>query len=413
MELMLRMTLDSAVGFRGCSAVLDVMHEWSPQLPAPPAPNTVQSWLLRVGLHELQRPKEKANDWVLLIDHTLQLGAWKCLVMVGIRQSAWEQLDRPLTHHDLTLFALEPVQKSDGEQVDRQLEAVAEQVGVPRAILSDEGSDLTNGAAQFQEKHPETQVLNDLAHKAAIFLKRELLADPRWDSFVKHCGQTQPRVKQTELGHLAPPTQKVKARYMNLGPLIHWGAKMLRLIDTPVSERPAELDLSRLEEKFGWIREFRTALVEWNDLEKVKDRALEYGRVEGYHVAAKKQLHQQLSPVATTAAGRRLATALVEFVGEQSKCLRHGKSLPASSEVLESLIGKGKRLQGQHSRGGFTHMILGMAASVVQITHDGIRQALESVRTADLREWCDRTLGPSLTAQRRRALPAIIGTEMG
>src|SRR4029077_18286161 len=175
MELMLRVVLDGAVGFRACSAVLGVMHKWFPQLPTVPAPNTVQSWLLRVGLHELQRPKEKADDWVLLIDHTLQLGAWKCLVMVGIRQSVWEQLDRPLTHHDLALFALEPVQKSDGEQVNRQLEAVAEKVGVPLAILSDEGSELVNGAAQFRQKHPETQVLNDLAHKAAIFLKRELL----------------------------------------------------------------------------------------------------------------------------------------------------------------------------------------------------------------------------------------------
>lgn len=407
------MTLDSAVGFRACSAVLDVMHECSPQLPGAPAPNTVQSWLLRVGLHELQRPKEKVNDWVLLIDHTLQLGAWKCLVIVGIRQSVWEQLDRPLTHHDLTLFALEPVQNSDGKQVARQLETVAEQVGVPMAILSDEGSDLTNGAAQFKQKHHETQVFNDLAHKAAIFLKRELLADPRWDSYVQRCGQTQPRVKQTELGHLAPPTQKIKARYMNLGPLIHWGEKMLRLVDTPVSERLAKLDLSRLEEKFGWIREFRVALVDWNDLETVKDRALEYGRVEGYHVAASQQLHQHLSLIANTAAGQRLATSLVEFVGEQSKCLQCGKSFPASSEVLESLIGKGKRLQGQHSRGGFTHMILGMAASVVQITHDGISQAMESVRNVDLREWCKQTLGPSLTAQRRQALPATIGTEMG
>jgi hypothetical protein len=411
--LTLRMVLGSAVGFRACSAVVDVLHEWFPQLPAAPAPNTVQSWLLRVGLHELQRPKEKADDWVLFVDHTLQLGAWKCLVIVGIRQPVWEQLARPLTHQDLTLLALEPVQKSDGEQVDRQLEAVAEQVGVPLAILSDEGSDIANGTAKFKKKHPETQVLNDLAHKAAIFLKRELLADSRWDSFAKQCGQTQPKVKQTELGHLAPPTQKVKARYMNLGPLIRWGAKMLRLIDMPVVERPVELDLSRLEEKFGWIRDFREALVEWNDLEAVKDCGLEYGRVEGYHVAAGKQLRQQLSPVARTAPGRRLAASLVEFVSEQSQRGNHDKSLPASSEILESLIGKGKRLQGQHSRGGFTKMILSMAASVARITHDRISEALGTVRNADLLTWCHQSLGPSLTAQRRRALPAIIGTKTG
>lgn len=410
--LTLNMVLGSAVGFRACSAVVGVMHKSFPQLPSAPAPNTVQSWLLRLGLHELQRPKEKADDWVLFVDHTLQLGASKCLVVVGIRQSAWEQLDRPLTHHDLTPLTLEPVQKSDGEQVNRQLEAVVEQIGVPLAILSDEGSDIANGTAKFREKHPETHVLNDLAHKAAIFLKRELLADPQWDSFVKHCGQTQPKVKQTELGHLAPPTLKTKARFMNLGPLIRWGAKMLQLVETPVADRPEGLDLSRLDEKFGWIREFGESLVEWNDLEAVMNCALEYGRVEGYHLAAGKQLRRLLKPTALTVPGRRLAAALVEFVSEQSQH-GHAKSLPASSEVLESLIGKGKRLQGQHSRGGFTKMILSMAASAVRITHEGISSALETVRNADLLAWCHQSLGPSLTAQRRRALPAIIGTKTG
>ena len=123
--------------------------------------------------------------------------------------------------------------------------------------------------------------------------------------------------------------------------------------------------------------------------------------------------------VAQTLPGRRLATALIEFAGEQSKCLERGQSFSASTEVLESLIGKGKRLQGQHSRGGFTHMILGMAASVVRITHEAIKPALENIRDIDLRDWCAKNLGPSLTAQRRQALPAIPeiltipGTEMG
>jgi len=256
-------------------------------------------------------------------------------------------------------------------------------------------------------------VLNDLAHKAAIFLKRELLADPRWDAFVKYCGQTQPRVKQTELGHLAPPTQKVKARYMNLAPLIRWGAKMLQLVDTPVSQRLAGLDLSRLEDKFGWIGDFRAALVDWNDLETVKDCVLAYGRVEGYHLGAREVLSQQLCSVARTASGQRLATSLVQFIGEQSQNVPPGQSLPASSEVLESLIGKGKRLQGQHSRGGFTKMILGMGASVVHITQQCLTQGLETVRHVDLTQWCKQNLGASLTAQRRQVLPAVIGTKTG
>jgi hypothetical protein len=413
MDLALQMVLEAAVGFRACSAVVGLMHKFLPQFRAAPAPNTVESWLLRLGLHELQRPKERAADWVLIVDHTLQLGAWKCLLIVGIRQSAWARLDEPLTHQDLSVLALEPVEKSDGERVAQQLEVVAQQVGTPLAILSDEGSDIVKGGVQFKERHPGTHLFNDVAHKAAVFLKRELLADPRWHAFVKHCGQTQPQVKQTELGQLAPPTQKVKARYMNLGPLIGWGAKMLRLIDQPVAERLGTVDPSRLHEKFGWLGEFRAALVDWNDLEQVKDSVLAYMRVEGYHANADQELSERLRSVACTAPGQRLATALIGFVKEQVQQLRSGERLPASSEVLESLIGKGKRLQGQHSRGGFTKLILGMAASVVRLTHDRVREALETVRNVDLATWCAQTLGTSLTAQRRRALPAIAGTKTG
>jgi hypothetical protein len=411
--LMVKMVLDGAVSFRACSAVVKLFREFLPPFPTAPAPNTAQSWLLRLGLHELQRPKEQAEDWVFLVDHTLQLGAWKCLLIVGIRQSSWEQIERPLTHQDLALLTLEPVAKSDGDTVYRQLEIAAEKVGVPASILSEGGPDITNGAAKFREQHSQTRVQKDIAHKAANLLKQELLADSRWEEFVKHCGQTQPKVKQTELGNLAPPTLKVKARYMNLGPLIGWGARMLRLVETPAPKRPQDLNLSRLEEKFGWIRDYRQALVDWNDLQAVIDCVLKYARIQGYHAGAANELRIILGPIVGTAAGERLAAALVEFVEQQSDAIPRDTSLPASSEVLESLIGKGKRLQGQHSRGGFTKMVLGMAASVVQVTHDRIREALQTVRNADLHAWCQQNLGTSLTAQRRQALPAPLGTKTG
>jgi len=412
-RLSLRMFLEGAVSFRGCSAVVELMREYLPSFQAAPAPNTAQSWLLRVGLHELTRPKDQADDWILIVDHTLQLGAMKCLLIVGIRQSVWQQLTGPLRHQDLTLVALEPIEKSDGEKVHQQLEAAAGRVGQVRAILSDSGTDLVNGAGKFLDHHEQTLALKDIAHQAAVVLKRELLADARWDTFVKHCGQTQPKVKQTELGHLAPPTQKVKGRYMNLGPLIGWGARMLRLIDTPAANRPGDMNLTRLAEKFDWIQDFRDALVDWNDLEAVKDCVLKYARVEGYHPQAAEELREQLAAVACTAPGQRMAQALVEFLTEQAALLQPGESLPASSEVLESLIGKGKRMQGQHSRGGFTKMLLGMAASVVQITEARVCEALETVRDVDLRAWCQQHLGVSLTAQRRQALPLPTGTKIG
>ena len=105
-----------------------------------------------------------------------------------------------------------------------------------------------------------------------------------------------------------------------------------------------------------------------------------------------------------------MAESLTEFVTTQSAGLERDERVPASSEVLESLIGKGKRMQGQHSRGGFTRMILGMAASVVNLTQDGICTALETVRESTRSQWCQQHVGFTLTAQRRQVLN---GTKTG
>jgi hypothetical protein len=48
---------------------------------------SVRLWLLRLGLYHLDRPQERADDWMWIVDHTLQLGDRKCLIIVGIRQS--------------------------------------------------------------------------------------------------------------------------------------------------------------------------------------------------------------------------------------------------------------------------------------------------------------------------------------
>ncbi|MFW6114520.1 MAG: hypothetical protein ACOC7K_02150, partial [bacterium] len=88
--------------------------------------------------------------------------------------------------------------------------------------------------------------------------------------------------------------------------------------------------------------------------------------------------------------------------------------LPGSTECLESLIGKGKRLEGQQSRSGFTRMILGMAASVVKPVRHVIQKALETVKTRDVDEWAREKLGPSVQARRRLAFSnAASGTKTG
>ncbi|MBA3924181.1 MAG: hypothetical protein H0X31_21775 [Nostocaceae cyanobacterium] len=69
------------------------------------------SWIGRIGLYELQRQKEYRNDWIFIVDLTVELGKQKCLVVLGVSQQHFLEnvlpLKRGLQHHDVQLLMLE------------------------------------------------------------------------------------------------------------------------------------------------------------------------------------------------------------------------------------------------------------------------------------------------------------------
>lgn len=162
-QLFLRLVLQAKTGFRGAAGALGIVSSLFPTDEPAPSPNGGQMWLLRLGLYELSRRKEHADDWVWIIDHTIQVGRVKCFLVVGVRLSAWEakraDQDRSaeLEHQDLSAWMIEPVERSDGPTVEQQLLKLSQQTGVvPRELLSDGGGDVQNGIKRFCASHPQT-----------------------------------------------------------------------------------------------------------------------------------------------------------------------------------------------------------------------------------------------------------------
>ncbi|MCA9188940.1 MAG: hypothetical protein R3E01_33735 [Pirellulaceae bacterium] len=177
-------------------------------------------------------------------------------------------------------------------------------------------------------------------------------------------------------------------------------------MDVPQPYPGQELNLGKLNLTLGWLRQYDESLDAWQSLLQTANVTLESLRVRGYHREAAAELRDALHPVATSERAQRVADDLVKFVQEQSEQARPGERLPASTEVLESLIGKGKRLEGQQSQGGFTKSVLAMAAAVTRPTQEFIARAFAAVKTTDVVRWVRDKLGVSFGAQRQAALPS-------
>ena len=131
------------------------------------------------------------------------------------------------------------------------------------------------------------------------------------------------------------------------------------------------------------------------------------GLYQGVHV----ELGKCLKPLARTEQAQKVCTELMAFVAQEEAKARPDERLLDSSEIIESVLGKLKRLEQDQARSGFTGLLLALCAAVAATTTDVVHQALEAVPTKMVLAWCRQNLGQSVQAKRREAFAAHGGAE--
>jgi hypothetical protein len=373
-------------------------------LTAGPDPATGRLWLLRLGLHRLGRPVEPADDWCWLIDHTALLGRQRLFVVLGVRLRAWAaraaRSEGALSFDDVRVLHLAAVEDPNGEQVEKHLLELKKRAGVPRAIVSDRGADVLAGIGRFRAEHADVAEVCDMKHFAANRLKELLLAQPRWTEFQTALGKTRASLQQTEWAFVVPPALRTKSRYLNLDVLLNWADKARALLALPVEQRAVHGDVERLDKALSWLRGMDGDLAVWREWLAVSEEAVRSVRERGLHAQAAASLAKRLASISSTESGRSLAERLVDFVREQQSQSKRGERLVGSTEVLESLFGRLKSVQKEHSRGGVTALALALPALLGNPNEQELAEALAGTATADVRRWVADNLKPNLQKKR-------------
>jgi hypothetical protein len=395
-----RLVVVAGVSLRAVSRAFEIFHaEQGPNSPAPSA-SGVRWWMLRMGLFALREPLEIADDWVYMIDHSVQIGTVKVCLILGTRLSELPSPPRPLRQEDLRLLALIPTEQSNGKIVQQQLEATSRRTGIPREIASDHGSDVKSGSELFAAEHPETLVIYDAAHYGACVLKRRFERDARWADFLGRLGQTKSRIQQTQDAYLMSPSLRPKARYMNLASLLRWCLQILKLLARGNAGGSAA---SRAMARYGWMEEFRALIGEWARWEATVRGSVTFVRTQGLYRDCEIDLEIHLNRRPSAERHRHLEVEMCNFVRGQSQRAKPGERLVGTTEVIESVFGKWKNLERQESSSGITTLVLGLGSLLGKWTTERIKQALEKTPVKNVVDWCARNLPPSIQAMRRLA----------
>lgn len=409
----LKLVLKGTTSLRAAGRLFSLIGEMLQVPLGEPHWSTGRWWLLRVGLAMFLEAKERADDWILFIDHSAQVGQEKCLLILGVRAANLPPAGTCLHYQDLQPIRIRVLKNPDQEMVRDELEAVSREIGSPRAIVNDFGADIHGGVKLFQEKHPETLEIYDITHQCACLLKRYLEKDQRWSAFTQQVGRTKTAVQQTELACLAPPLQRTKARYMNLESLLTWGTKTQRLLEQPPPELLAQTTTERLQQKFGWLAEYREALAEWSEWHAVVGAAESLLRRQGLSRRTPRTLLRHLQPLMERGSTCEFARTLRKAVASQARRLKPRERLAASTEVLESCFGKLKVLERDQSSRGFTGMVLAVGALFSKLTTSIVHRALETCSVGTVKSWIKENLGVTVQAQRRLLYQTAAETKMG
>lgn len=198
---------------------------------------------------------------------------------------------------------------------------------------------------------------------------------------------------------------------MNVDILISWGSNMLTFLDKQVIQPSAEFDEQKVIEKLTWVSSFRKQLKQWQGLLKLLKTSESFVRKQGLYCNCELDLQVLIEPVAKTKRKKMVSRELIAFVKEEAATCKANERLVGSSEVIESVFGKLKRLEQDQAKSGFTSLLLSLAAMLSTTTPNVVQVALETVSNKELRLWQKNVLGKSIQAKRREAFALPLNTE--
>lgn len=400
--------LGKRVGFRAAADALQIVLGMLKIDIKVPSHDAIEQWTLRLGVASLKDTFKKGERVLWMVDHSSQVGKERLLLIVGVALEDLPQPGQTLTFDKLKVLAMVPGQSWKKEDVEREYLKLAGQIGAPVYVVCDGAVELREPAEKLENNGQKTIVLGDLKHRAANVLEKEISRGGRFQAFLTEVGLTRSRVQQTDLDQFAPPSLRSKSRFMNLGPLFKWASMVLYHLNTPASESRREISTERMEQKLGWLCEYADDLSVWHQCQEVIDRCLSVINLYGLDAQTEQFVERSLAEHNPNwrnedCSATRIAEQLIDWIKQSFNELKPDERAWLSTEILESLFGKFKQIERQHSKGGFTRLIAAIPTLCMEATPETVRRAFRAVDSKATQLWLKANLGKTLTARRNAA----------
>ncbi|SJM95456.1 conserved hypothetical protein [Crenothrix polyspora] len=227
--LCILLVIQAVVSYRSIPRILNLFKSetdcglaWIPHF------TSVINWTLRLGLGLLKQVKPINTPWLAIIDHSIDIGTKKVLVVLRVPVETLSQKGAALQLKDCECIGLKVCEVVNGPSVAMDLATIFNQAGNPKAIIKDGDATLQKGVRLWSKTQEELiPVIADIGHTMANALKNQFEKTVLYQRFTALTTQGANRLRQTDLAFLIPPKLRSKGRFQSISILGKWGDKML------------------------------------------------------------------------------------------------------------------------------------------------------------------------------------------
>jgi len=394
--------IQAVVSYRSVPRILDLFDAkmplglgWNPHFTA------VINGTLRLGLGMLKQVKPISAPWRAIVDHSIDIGTKKALVILRVTMNALSQREGAIQLKDCECIGLKVSEKVNGESISLDLEDIFSPAGRPAAIIKDGDRTLQKGVRLWSEKQDvAVPVIEDIGHVMANTLKDPFEKTTGYKRFTALTSHAAKCLRQSELAFLIPPKLRSKGRFQSISKLGQWGDRMLDVLAAkgrakkgePRAKLRAALPGFVLLKPF--IRRFaNTANVVSQIMAVLKNNGLDQTR---YNQCC--QLSESLPK--NSKVKKRLTDGLQRHIDIRKQITTF--PLLISSDIIESLFGNFKHIIERSPQADLNRTTLLIPALCGNLTEATIAQALNQARNNDLK-FRERDNIPYTLRKKRRA----------
>lgn len=391
-QIVIVLKLETTVSFRGVNKVLVNLREYF-FINEIPTHTTIISYVKRMGVYNLTCQKEKADDWIIILDESVEFGNEKILVILGVREKDID-FNRALNYQDLQTLAIKISNRWSGEDIHREIQVLTKEIGTIKYAVADMGNAIKKALRISDLQH-----VTDITHKISWIIKELYHNDEQFISYTKKTAHLRGSLPLGKLAYLLPPAQRVNSRFMNLKPIVEWGNSIIRLLETK-----KELKLER--EKFSFVPQYKEFLNEIHQIIILSIKIQKMIKNCGLSKSTLKQCKALFYGIRAKRIKKFKCQIMIYLEGLNAIATKvNSVKLLCSSDILESAFGKYKSYINANPSIGITDLCLTIAAFTSNFKNEAkIREAMESIKIKDLTKWRLENVGKSLLTRRLDAL---------